>query len=114
MSKTNKKLYDLIGNDELGFEADPAIQQRLNYHMQLMASKAQVKQNSLFPLFGGIFTAKLLGLKISMLAVAVFMIIGYNQVNRPTAIFSTADTVYVQKNIDTLSYQSLSDSLNSN
>lgn len=114
MSETDKKLHNLIMNDELGFEANPAIQQRLNYHMQLMATKAPVKQNSLIPLLGGIFTTKFFGLKISMLAVLLFVIIGYNQISRPTLIYSTADTVYVQKNIDTLSYQSTTDSLSNN
>ncbi|MDF1547254.1 MAG: hypothetical protein P1P88_05500 [Bacteroidales bacterium] len=110
MIELDKNLQNLIANDELPFKADPSIQQRLNYHMQLKASRAQVKQNSLIPFLSGVFTSKLIGLKISLLTVAL-LFIGYRQINHPSVSFSSADTAYVSRSIDTLNFQTTFDSL---
>lgn len=110
MMELDKNLQNLISNDELPFVVDPSIQQKLNYHMQLKASRARVKQNSLFPFFAGVFTSKLLGLKISLLTIALIFI-GYKQINNSSVSFSTADTSYVSKNIDTLNLKAGFDSL---
>ncbi len=111
MSKSNNKLSELVKKDELPFEVDTSIQERLNYHLQLKMASAKVKQNSIFPFFGGLLTTKLLGFKVSLLAIAMFTYIGYNEMNKPNLSFPISDSVNISKSIDSTNSLLVDDSL---
>ncbi len=111
MSEINNNISELIGKDELPFEVNDSIQQQLNYHMQLKNASSKVKQNSIIPFIGGLLTTKLLGVKISVVAVAMFAFVGYNEMNSPSSVFPLADTISVSKSIDSIASFSIDDSL---
>lgn len=103
MDKLNKNLENLIKKDELPFNPNPAIQNRLNYHLQLKNASSEVKQNSIVSILSVFFTSKLLGLKISLVSIAFFTFFGYQQINSPSDSLPILDTAYVSKPIDTAS-----------
>jgi hypothetical protein len=111
MLKSDNKLSQLLKNDELPFEVDTSILERLNYHLQLKTASSKVKQNSIFPFFGSLLTTKLLGFKVSVLAIAMFTYIGYNEMNKPNLSFPISDSVNVSKSIDSINSLSIDDSL---
>jgi len=111
MSKIDDKLNNLLSKDKLPFEASNAIQQQLNYHLQLKTASSKVKQNSVIPFLGGLLTTKLLGLKISVITVLLCTLIGYNQMNKPSSSFPLADTISISKSIDSIGSYSVDDSL---
>ena len=111
MSDLDKKIKELLSNDKIPFEVDPAIQQRLNYQLQLKASSATIKQNSIFPFLATFFTTKLLGLKISVLTIVLFTFIGYKQINHPNSIYTGTDTASVYQSMDTLNNLAADDTL---
>jgi len=111
MFEFDDKIRELVGKDELPFEANSSIPQQLNYYYQLKMSSTKVKQNSIIPLLGSLFTTKILGVKISIVAIAMFALIGYNQINHPSSSPIYADTIDVSKPIDSVGLFSVDDSL---
>lgn len=114
MNNIDNKLKQLLSKDELPFEADMAIQQQLNYHMQLKASSSKVKQNSFVPFLAGIFSAKLIGWKVSILSIAFFAMIGYKQINNNHSNFNYLDTANVSESVDTVGFSLCGDTLGMN
>ena len=111
MSEIDNNISKLISKDELPFEVNKTVQQQLNYHLQLKMASSKVKQNSIIPFIGSLVTTKLMGVKISVIAVAMFALIGYNEINRPASTFPLADTISVSKSIDSIGAFSVDDSL---
>ena len=111
MSKIDDQIKALLSKDELPFEADHSIQERLNYHLQLKTASSKVKQNSIVPFFSGLLATKLLGVKISLVAVMFFFFIGYKGLNTPSASFPVVDSINVSGPADTIGAFLCKDSL---
>lgn len=101
MDRLDKNMEDLIKKDELPFVPNPAIQNRLNYHLQLKSTSSQIKQNSVLSILSVFFTSKLLGIKISVLSIAFFAYFGFQQMNTPAVNLPILDTAFVSRPLDT-------------
>lgn len=111
MSKLDNKITELFKKDELPFDADHSIQERLNYHLQLKTASAKVKQNSIIPFFGSLIATKFLGVKISMIVIVLFTYVGYNEINKPNLLFPVSDSINISTPIDTIGSLTNEDSL---
>ncbi len=114
MSDIDTKLRELLNKDELPFEADLSIQQRLNYHLQIKIASSEVKQNSVAAYLNEILSTKFIGWKVSILSIAFFILIGYRQINNNTSIYINNDTTNISKPVDTLGFYSTDDTVKIN
>jgi len=113
MSHLDATLKDLIQNDKLQFEADPAIKLRLMNHLQAKIGSSFPRQNMIMPFFTGFLSAKLIGLKVGVIASVLIAFIGFKQMNNQSnktiltdtcSVFEKNDTVGLLKGIDSTSF----------
>ncbi len=101
MDDFEKHIFTQIQNDQLNFNADSAIQERLMYHMQLKSAKTTVRKNLILPSLGALFTSKLLVWKLSFATMILISFMGYKQFNQNTSLIQYRDTAQVINAIDT-------------
>ena len=107
-------LEEFLKNDQLRFEADPGIEQRLMYRYQLKAGSSKEKRNSVFPFADNIFTLKFIGLKLGIVSLFIIFLIGYHQFNAPKEIEVSTDTASISHQHDTLCSLIAGDSISVN
>jgi len=107
----NNSFEDIIKNDKLKFNANPAIEQRLMYHFQLKNASSQIKKNQLFPFLDGLFKPRFVGIKVGLACLLILSAIGYKQLNTPEEINLKTDTASVSLAHDTLCYKASNDSV---
>jgi hypothetical protein len=110
MSEIDATLNDLIQNDKLRFEPDPAIKLRLMNHLQMKIVSSAPKQNAMIPFFASFLSAKLIGLKISVLAAIIITIVGYSQMDNQNNRLILSDSTSVHKSADTIGFLRVDDS----
>jgi hypothetical protein len=111
MSENYMFFQEILKNDKLNFEADPAIEQRLMYHFQLKASSSKIKRNSLLPFLETIFSTRFISLKIGFVALIIFIAFGMKQFKAPKEMNLHADTASAFRVHDTLCSLSSVDSI---
>ena len=114
MLEINKNISDLIQNDQLPFEPDPAIEIRLLNHLQLKAAYSKPRQNMIMPIFTGFLTSKLLELKIGVVAAIMIGFIGFKQLNNQSNKITVTDTCSVNLKGDSIGYLQVMDSTSFN
>ena len=105
---------EILKKDQLTFDADPGVEQRLMYHYQLKAGSSQEKSNSIFPFADNIFSVKFIGLKIGLVSLFALFLIGYHQFNTPKEIEVNTDTASISHQHDTLCSLIATDSISIN
>lgn len=102
MDNFEKHISSQLQNDKLPFSADPAIQDRLMYHMQLKSSKSAMHKNQILPFLDVLFAPKLLVWKLGIVAVLLISSISYNYYQPDAGIIQVADsTRIIISSIDT-------------
>ena len=101
MDNFEKHISSQLQNDKLHFSADPAIQDRLMYHMQLKSSKSTVHKNQILPFLDVLFAPKLLVWKLGIVAVLLISSISYNYYRPDASIIQVADSTRIFSSIDT-------------
>ena len=67
----NIDLKKLITNDDIGFEPDPAIQQRLQYHILLKSKSKKLYFNPLPVLINSLFSLRNMGVKAGVIGMII-------------------------------------------
>jgi hypothetical protein len=105
MDNFEKHIGSQLQNDKLHFSADPAIKDRLIYHMQLKSSKSAVHKNQILPFLGELFAPKLLVWKLGIVTVLLISSMSYNYYHRDASIIQVADSTRIIGSIDTTNIQ---------
>jgi hypothetical protein len=108
----NKNSFeDIIKHDNLKFDANPAIEQRLMYHFQLKTASNHINKNHIFSFITELLKPRFVGIKIGLASLLVVALIGYNQINTPEEINLKTDTASVSLAHDSLCYKASNDSV---
>lgn len=105
MDNFEKHLSSQLQNDKLDFVADPAIQARLMYHMQLKSSKSAVHKNQFLPFLGVLFAPELLVWKLGVVAILLISSMSNNHFNPNEGFIQVADSTQVFNLTDTANIQ---------
>jgi len=97
MKNFDKYIQEQIRTDELNFQANSDIQQKLTQRLQANAANNELRRNQIIP-----FTGKYMVWKIGVAAMLVAAFIGYKQVNTPSILQHYADSTKVWNTSDTL------------
>ena len=111
MANFDKHIQELINNDQLGFEADPAIHQRLEYHMLLKSPYNKTSMNSIIPKFKVLGFGKQWIWKLAVVGMLIFFFIGYQQqIKQNPFTLVNFDSIEAGHIIDSNNYSPIYDS----
>lgn len=105
MDNFEKHLSSQLQNDKLNFSADPAIQDRLMYRMQLKSSKSAVHKNQILPFLGVLFAPEMVFWKLGIVAILLISSISYNHYSHNESNVKVADSTHIFNLIDTTNIQ---------
>lgn len=106
MDNFEKHISSRLQNDKLPFHAEPAIQSRLMYQMQLKYSKSRLQQNQILPFVGLLFSPKFLLWKLGVVAALILISVSSsyysNQYTNPVLV---SDSTQMIRSVDSTSIQ---------
>ncbi|OFY48714.1 MAG: hypothetical protein A2W85_05660 [Bacteroidetes bacterium GWF2_41_31] len=102
MDNFEQHLSNQLQNDKLHFSINPAIRERLMYHMHLKSAKSAVHKNQILPFLSMLFAPKLVAWKLGFVAILVISSMGYNHYNHNESTVQVADSTHTFISIDTL------------
>lgn len=114
MLEIDATIKDLIQNDRIDFEPNPAIKIRLKNHLQMKIGSSVLKQNSMLPFFTGFLSTKLIGFKVGVITALIIGIVGLRQFNNQSGKIITTDTCFVNEKTDSIGYLKVMDSTSFN
>ncbi|MCG8699314.1 MAG: hypothetical protein MI922_14760 [Bacteroidales bacterium] len=103
-------IQELVNNDTLNFEADPKIQNRLRYHLQLKSASSKIRMNSFTPTLSSILNMKTLVWKIGLATVMLLAVFSYRQTQNNGFYFTGNDSIVVNQITDSSVYKLENDS----
>lgn len=109
MKEFNDLLKQTIQNDELPFDADPAIEIRLQNRFILNAKKNRLFSNSFAGFFQLLFSPNYIGYKAAFIAVVIACSVWFNNSETITSVSQTTDTLALHNRsvFDTTSTQAI-------
>ncbi|OQX76496.1 MAG: hypothetical protein B6D64_09750 [Bacteroidetes bacterium 4484_276] len=101
MDSFEKHIASQLQDDQLNFSTDPAIYDRLMYHMQLKSSKSAVRKNQFLPSISVLFATKLISWKLGIAAILLISFMGYRQLNQNVIVTHVSDSARIVNTFDT-------------